>query len=102
MEVNMEKCVVCADHAQERKYFLKGKPLCWMHYAEYMEVLYEEKDYDPSVEDMSSAFNQYLLTLEPAPLTAEERAEKEKREQVWEEENSYEPDYSPSPYGMGM
>lgn len=113
MELKMEKCVLCASSAQVRKYFFKDMPLCDMHYAEYLEFLLDEMQSNVTSKSASSAFRKYKLTLEPKPLSAEERAEKAKqekedkeraqRQEEWEEEDdSYEPDYSPSPYGMGM
>jgi len=111
MELNMEKCILCADSARERKYFFKEEPLCTMHYAEYLEFLIEEKGHTITVDDASSAFNKYKLTLEPTPLSEGQRAEKAKkeredreREEREEVERSSEPAPSPysNPFSMGM
>jgi len=75
------ECILCADTAQERKYFFKEKPLCTMHYAEYLEVLLEEKKSNVTSSEAKSAFSRYKLTLEPTPLSESARAEKVKKEQ---------------------
>jgi len=77
----MDKCILCADTAQERKYFFKGEPLCTMHYAEYLEVLISEKKSSITSSEASSAFNKYKLTLEPTPLGEKGRAEKVQKKQ---------------------
>jgi hypothetical protein len=71
----MKKCILCGDTAQTRKYFFKEKPLCSMHYAEYLEVLIEDKEHTITADDATSAFSKYKLTLEPTPLSESERAE---------------------------
>ena len=108
----MEKCILCADLAQERKYFFKEEPLCTLHYAEYLEFLIEEKGYTITADDASSAFSKYKLTLEPTPLSERARAEKAriKREKKAQEESekkkkkSSAPAPSPyrNPFKMGM
>ena len=75
MELQAE-CILCADLAQERKYFFKEKPLCAMHYAEYLEVLIENLDIEFGGDDAASAFNEYRQTLEPVPVNEIERLEK--------------------------
>ena len=80
MELKMDKCILCADTAQVRKYFFKEEPLCTMHYAEYLEVLIEEKKSTVTSNEASSAFEKYKLTLEPTPLSESERTEKLKKE----------------------
>ena len=107
----MKKCILCGDTAQTRKYFFEEKPLCSMHYAEYLEVLIEDKEQTITTDDASSAFNKYKLTLEPTPLSESQRAEKakkeredRKREEREEIERSSEPAPSPysNPFSMGM
>jgi len=103
---------LCADIAQERKYFFEGEPLCSMHYSEYLEVMIEEKEYTFTVDDADSAFNKYKLTLEPTPLSESARAEKVKKEREdrdqaereKEEKKSSAPAPSPysNPFKMGM
>lgn len=111
MELNMKKCILCADSAQERKYFFKEKPLCTLHYAEYLEFLIEEKRHTITADDASSAFSKYKLTLEPTPLSESQRAEKAKEEREEREDRerkeikrSSEPAQSPysNPFSMGM
>jgi len=106
MELKMGKCILCADTAQTRKYFFKDKPLCTMHYAEYLDVMIEDKEYTITGDDASSAFSKYKLTLEPTPLSESARAEKVKKEREAREEAEREENRSsypaPSPYGMGM
>ena len=108
MELKMDKCILCADIAQVRKYFFKEKPLCTMHYAEYLEVLIEEKNSDITSSEASSAFNRYRLTLEPTPLSESERANKLKREREAieeakrDEEKKQSTAPAPSPYRMQM
>lgn len=104
----MDKCILCADTARERKYFFKGEPLCSMHYAEYMEVLIKDKEYTITADDASSAFEKYKLSLEPTPLTEKQRADKvqkereakEKKKQEEEKKKAARP--APSPYRMRM
>lgn len=108
MELKMNKCILCTDVAEERKYFFKAKPLCTMHYAEYMEFLVDEMENKVTEEDASTAFNSYKLTLEPRPLTAKERADKVKKEEerlaeakrLQEKKNQSYPE--PPSYGMSM
>jgi len=76
----VKKCILCADLAQARKYFFDDKPLCTMHYAEYLEFLIEEKEQIITLSDASSAFSKYKMTLEPTPLSERARAEKAKKE----------------------
>jgi len=112
MELEMSKCILCADVARIRKYFFKDKPLCTMHYAEYLDVMIEDKEYPITSEDASSAFNRYKLTLEPTPLSESERVEKvkkdleakEKAEREEEKRKESQHALSPysSPFGMGM
>ena len=78
MEADYE-CILCADMAQERKYFFKGKPLCSMHYAEYLEVLIESSDIVVTGDDAFNAFYEYRQTLEPAPLNEIHRREKKEK-----------------------
>ena len=73
------KCILCADMAQERKYFFKGKPLCSMHYAEYLEVLIESSDSVFTGDDAFNAFYDYRQTLEPTPLDEIHRREKKEK-----------------------
>lgn len=107
MELKME-CILCADTAQERKYFFKEQPLCTMHYSEYLEVLIEEKKHTITGDDASSAFEKYKLTLEPTPLSESARAEKVKKEREAketakrEEEKKKASRPAPSPYRMRM
>jgi hypothetical protein len=108
----MKKCILCADLAQVRKYFFNDKPLCTMHYAEYLEFLIEEKDHPITADDASAAFSKYKLTLEPTPLSERARAEKVKKERedrAQAERENEEKKFSapaPSPYRnpfkMGM
>jgi hypothetical protein len=103
MELEMNKCILCGDTARERKYFFKSKPLCSMHYAEYLEFLIDDKGYDITSDNSSNAFNKYKLSLEPQPLSESERENKEKREQEAREEEkkiSFSP--TPRPYTMRM
>lgn len=112
MELEMSKCILCADTARTRKYFFKDKPLCTMHYAEYLDVMIEDKEYTITSDDASSAFAKYKLTLEPTPLSESSRAEKvkkehearEKAEREEEKKKISQPAPSPyrSPFGMGM
>ena len=107
MELKME-CILCADTAQERKYFFKEKPLCTMHYAEYLEVLLEEKKSNVTSSEAKSAFDKYKLTLEPTPLSESARAEKVKKEQEVKEKTEREEKKkkasrpTPSSYRMRM
>ena len=73
------ECILCADMAQERKYFFMGKPLCTMHYAEYLEVLIESLDCSFGGADASNAFYEYRQTLEPVPLSEMQRVEEVKK-----------------------
>ena len=103
----MEKCILCADAARERKYFFKEEPLCTMHYSEYLEFLIEEKGHRITVDDASSAFSKYKLTLEPTPLSERARAEKiekerEKREKEKKESSAPAPSPYSNPFKMGM
>ncbi len=104
----MGKCILCADVAQERKYFFKEKPLCTMHYAEYLEVLLEEKKSNVTSSEAKSAFNRYKLTLEPAPLSETARAEKVKKEREAKEQAKKDEEKkkstapTPRPYRMRM
>jgi hypothetical protein len=75
MELHVD-CILCSDLAQERKYFFKEKPLCAMHYAEYLEVLIENLNIEFGGDDAASAFNAYRQTLEAMPLNEIERLEK--------------------------
>ena len=112
MELEMNKCILCADTAQERKYFFKGEPLCFMHYAEYLDVMIEDKEYTITSDDSTSAFEKYKLTLEPTPLSESKRKEKareehEDKERAKREEEKKKTSYSaPSPhnnsFNMGM
>lgn len=112
MELEMKKCILCADAAEERKYFFKGKPLCTMHYSEYQDVLIGELKSTITSSDASSAFEKYKLTLEPTPLSESARAEKvkkereakEKAEREEEKRKASQPAPNPysSPFGMGM
>lgn len=97
MELEMNKCILCKDTARERKYFFKGKQLCSMHYAEYLEVLIEDKEHSITSDDASSSFNKYKLTLEPRPLSENEREEKLKKERE-AKENEKKKSLAPSPY----
>jgi hypothetical protein len=108
MELEMDKCILCADTAQERKYFFKEQPLCTMHYAEYLEVLIEEKKSNVTSSEAKSAFNRYKSKLEPTPLSETARAEKVKKEREArekaerEEEKRKASQPAPSPYRMRM
>ena len=73
------ECILCADIAQERKYFFMGKPLCTMHYAEYLEVLIESLECTFGGSDAANAFNEYRQTLEPVPLSEMQRVEEAKK-----------------------
>jgi len=87
MELQVE-CILCADLAEERKYFFKDKPLCAMHYAEYLEVLIENLDIEFGGDDTASAFNEYRQTLESVPLSEIQRIEEvEKKAKAKEEAN---------------
>ena len=102
----MEKCILCADIARTRKYFFKEQPLCTMHYAEYLDVMIEDKEYTITSDDASSAFSKYKLTLEPTPLSESARAEKVKKEREAKENSKREEEKkkasrpAPSPYRM--
>ena len=103
----MKKCILCADSARTRKYFFKNQALCIMHYAEYLEFLIEEKGHRITVDDASSAFSKYKLTLEPTPLSECARAEKarkerEKREKEKKESSAPAPSPYRNPFKMGM
>jgi len=98
MELNMKRCILCADAARERKYFFKEEPLCTLHYAEYLEFLIEEKEHTITADDASSAFNKYKLTLEPTPLSESQRTEKAKKEREEREEIERSSVPAPSPY----
>ena len=108
MELKMDKCILCADTAQVRKYFFKEEPLCTMHYAEYLEVLIEEKKSTVTSNEASSAFEKYKLTLEPTPLSESERTEKLKKERAVEEQAKRDEEKNkasaptPRPYRMRM
>lgn len=108
MELKMDKCILCADTAQTRKYFFKEQPLCTMHYSEYLEVLIEEKKSKVTSSEASSAFDKYKLTLEPTPLSESARAEKVKKEREVKENAKREEEKkkvsrpAPSPYRMRM
>ena len=78
MDIDME-CILCADMAQERKYFFMGKPLCTMHYAEYLEVLIESLECTFGGADAANAFHEYRQTLEPVPLSETQRVEEVKK-----------------------
>jgi len=86
----MEKCILCTDIAQERKYFFKDEPLCFMHFAEYVVVLMEEKKCMVTADEAFSAFEKYKLTLKPTPLTAKERADKVQKEREAKEKKNQE------------
>jgi len=108
MELEMDKCILCADTARTRKYFFKKQPLCTMHYSEYLEVLIEEKKSKVTSSEASSAFDKYKLTLEPTPLSESARAEKVKKEREVKENAKREEEKkkasrpAPSPYRMRM
>ena len=108
MELEMSKCILCADVARTRKYFFKDKPLCTMHYAEYLEVLIEEKKSNVTSSEAKSAFSRYKLKLEPTPLSESARAEKVKKEREAREKAEREEEKkkvsrpAPSPYRMRM
>lgn len=107
MELKM-KCILCADRAQERKYYFEKEPLCTMHYSEYQDVLIEEIKSTVTSSEVSSAFSRYKLTLEPTPLSESERAEKVKKEHKARENTKIEEEKkkasrpAPSPYRMRM
>jgi len=90
MELKMEKCILCADMAEERKYFFKDEPLCFMHFSEYVIVLMEEKKCMVTADEAFSAFEKYKLTLEPTPLTAKQRADKVQKEREAKEKKNQE------------
>ena len=100
----MDKCTLCGDSARTRKYFFQKQPLCDMHYAEYLEFLFNEMKAEVTAESAGSAFEHYRLTLEPRPMTAKERAERAKREkEKREKEREYEPkSHDRTPVRMGM
>jgi len=86
MELEMDKCILCLDVAEERKYFFKDEPLCFMHYSGYQDVLIEELKGTVSL----SAFEKYKLTLVPTPLTAKQRADKVQKEREAKEKKNQE------------
>ena len=69
----MNKCILCADTAEERKYFFEDEPLCEMHYAEYLEFLIDDMKEDVTSKGASTAFNKYKLTLESKLLSEGEQ-----------------------------
>lgn len=71
----MKQCILCDDHALERKYFLKNELLCTWHYCEYLEVLIGNIKNKVTSKEIYSAFDRYKIVMEPKPLSENEKAE---------------------------